>query len=137
MRSHLYRMFRRLFRRTPSAAVVTGPHRIYVRRAPLGVELDVSHFVGDVLVQLARDFAEDPETMAADLEEIAGLYAASLRPDLHPHAQQEMEDRAEALLNTIGGGTTLLYGMQVERLARALNTAAPARAEQRQGGAAA
>jgi len=131
--------FRKMFARKPAATVVAGPHRIYVRRTPAGVELDVSHLVGDVLVQLARDFTEDPETMADDLETLANLYAASLRPDLNPRAQLEMEERAAALLGTLGGGTTLLYSMQVLRLTRALQAAAPAsvNTEQRQGGAAA
>lgn len=99
---------------------VDGPHRIHVRRIPTGVELDSSHFISHLLVQLARDFEEDPEGLAAELVEIAELDRSARHQGSDSHAIHERDSKVDGLLDELGGGSQLVYGPQVGRLAAAL-----------------
>lgn len=103
---------------------VSGPHRTYVRRTPTGAELDVSAFVEVLLVQLAQDFAEDPQAMAEELEELAAADSSSSFQTSHggddAPATHERDAMVQDLLDRIGGGKLPVYGDQVGRLAQAL-----------------
>ncbi len=97
---------------------VTGPFRVYVRDAAVGVGLDVSHMVVLLLLQLAQDFEEDPEGVAHELLEIAA-WDRSARGD-DSHAGHERDERLDALLESIGGAVLPVYGRQVLELAERL-----------------
>lgn len=122
---------------------VSGPHRMYVRRTPTGVELDVSAFVEALLVQLATDFAEDPQQMADELEELAAADSSSSFQTSHGNddapSVHERDAMVQDLLDRLGGGKLPVYGDQVGRLAQSLvaaSTPVPV-PQQREGGAAA
>ncbi|WP_424891859.1 hypothetical protein [Streptomyces sp. XH2] len=116
---------------------VTGPFRVYVDQTGTGVELDVSHMIGTLLVQLAADFEEDPEGVGEILVDIAAADRAASGPD--SHATHERDALVEGLLESIGGGTLPVYGRQVLRLAERLRVLGMPKAvpHQRDGGAAA
>lgn len=97
---------------------VTGPFRVYVDAAPNGVDLDVSHMIAALLLQLAQDFEEDPEGVGHDLVGIAELNRAAKGPD--SHAVHERDERVDRLLESIGGGAVPVYGRQVLLLAEQL-----------------
>lgn len=107
----------------PDSTPVDGPHRIHVRRIPAGVEMDVSHLIGHLLVQLARDFEEDPEGLAAELTDIAELDRSARHQGSDSHATHERDARVDLLLASLGGGAQLVYGGQVRLLAAALLSA--------------
>ena len=106
-----------------SSMPVDGPHRMYVRRIPSGVELDVSHLVGTLLTQLARDFEEEPEAVAQDLMDIAELARSAQHQGPDSHATHERDHKVEQLLDTLGGAVQLVYGAQATRFADALRAA--------------
>lgn len=97
---------------------VTGPFRVYVDRGSTGVSLDVSHLVGVLLLQLARDFEEDPSGVGDVLETIAGLDRAARGSD--SHAGHERDARVQELLDGLGGGGVPVVGGQVLALAERL-----------------
>ncbi|MER7801194.1 hypothetical protein ABTX71_12770 [Streptomyces parvulus] len=117
----------RLFR-TPAFA---GPTRIYVRRIPTGVMLDLEHFLTDRL----NAIADDPDLLALLLE-ISDQHGTAGEYDGHAPERLLME----RLLDGVGYEVPV-YGEQVAALAERLRAVAPAPAvvipAQREGGAAA
>jgi hypothetical protein len=107
--------------------VVDGPFRIYVRRTPVGVEVDVSHFVEHLIRQLAQDFADATSEVGDDLLEIAKLddsAAYERGRGLDDSRSEHQRDAAvERLLESIGGGSLILHGRQVREVAAALMAA--------------
>ncbi|MEV8353143.1 hypothetical protein ACFVTT_23505 [Streptomyces niveus] len=99
---------------------VDGPHRIHVRRTPAGVELDSSHRIGSLLIALARDFEEDPTGVADQLRELAGLDRSARHQGGDSYAVHERDACVDELLESLGGGSQLIYGKQVGALATAL-----------------
>lgn len=96
--------------RTP----VTGPHRIRVDRTPVGVTLDVSAYLRDVILDLIRDEAPALE----DIAEWDG-YAASARindGDDDSHAAHERDALVEELVERLAPRLPV-YGREVHALA--------------------
>ncbi|MEU8537099.1 hypothetical protein [Streptomyces parvulus] len=110
---------------------VTGPTRIYVRRIPTGVMLDLEHFLTDRLTTIA----DDPDLLALLLE-IADQHGTASEYDGHAPEQLLMERLLDGM-----GYEVPVYGEQVAALAERLRAAAPAPAVvipgQRQAGEAA
>lgn len=102
------------------ATPVDGPHRIHVRRTPTGVELDSSHRIGSLLIALARDFEEDPTGVADQLRELAGLDRSARHQGGDSYAVHERDALVDGLLDSLGGGSQLIYGKQVGALAASL-----------------
>ncbi|MFI9200216.1 hypothetical protein [Streptomyces sp. NPDC053048] len=113
---------------------VDGPFRIYVTRLSGGAALDVSHMVTERLLQLARDFEEDPEGVGELLTDIAELDRSATGVD--SHAGHERDERLEGLLESIGGGRLHVYGRQVVALAERLMSLVRPRVPQQRGEAA-
>jgi hypothetical protein len=107
--------------------VVDGPFRIYVRRTPVGVEVDVSHFVEHLIRQLAADFADATSEVGDDLLEIAKLDDSAAyergRGNDDSRCGHERDALIERFLGTIGGGSLILHGRQVREVAAALMAA--------------
>lgn len=103
---------------------VSGPHRIYVERVPAGVRVDVAEFVCDLLVNLAQDFAEDPNGVVDDLQQLAKAASSATTQTSHGNddasSVHERDERAQRLLDAIGGGAVVVYGSHVGALGRAL-----------------
>ncbi|NEY33036.1 hypothetical protein GTU99_12680 [Streptomyces sp. PRKS01-65] len=126
LRLTLHRLFRR--------PAVTGPKRIYLRRIPTGVMLDLEHTITDAITAIA----DDEELLALLLE-----YAAE-RAEPRPydgHAPERL--LLERIVETVGYEVPL-YGDRVTELADRLRALAPERpavapvsASRREGGAAA
>ncbi|MFF7452162.1 MULTISPECIES: hypothetical protein [unclassified Streptomyces] len=119
--------FHRIFRRP----AVTGPARIYVRRIPTGVMLDLEHVLTRALTQIA----DDEELLALLLEFSAGR-AEPREHDGHAPEQLRLEQIVEAI-----GYEVPVYGDAVAALADRLRALAPTPAvvipAQRDGGVAA
>ncbi|MFF7553627.1 hypothetical protein ACFZA9_12155 [Streptomyces olivaceus] len=123
LRLYLHRLFRR--------PVVTGPARIYARRIPTGVVLDVEHY----LVEVINTLADNPDLldMLAEIEQDR----QSARDRRHDgwRPEQLLVERLTALL-----GYEIPLGDQVAALADRLRALAPAEPVtipgQRQAGAA-
>lgn len=118
----LWRIFRR--------PAVTGPERIYIRRIPTGVLLDVEHYLTRVLTTIA----DDEELLALLLE----FAADRAKPKKHNgHAPEQL--RLEQLVRAVGYELPV-YGKRVAALADRLRALAPAPAvvipAQREAGAA-
>jgi len=123
LRLYLHRLLRR--------PAITGPTRIYVRRIPTGVMLDLEHVLTDALTTIADD-----EELLGLLLELSADRAASSGHD--GHAPEGL--RLEQLLAAVGYEVPV-YGEQVAALAdrlRALAPVAPAAVvpAQREAGAA-
>ncbi|MGW7495411.1 hypothetical protein ACWGKA_14065 [Streptomyces luteogriseus] len=116
----------RLFRRP----AISGPTRIYTRRIPTGVLLDLEHF----LTQALNTIADDEELLALLLEYAADRAA---QPTYDGHAPERLV--LEQLLNAVGYEVPV-YGDGVVRLADRLRALAPTPAvvipAQREAGAA-
>ncbi len=125
LRLILHRMLRR--------PAITGPTRIYVRRIPTGVMLDLEHFLTDRLTAIA----DDPDLLALLLE-ISDQRATTGEYDGWAPEQLLME----RLLAGVGYEVPV-YGDAVAALADRLRAVAPAApvasipAQRREGGAAA
>jgi hypothetical protein len=120
----LHRIFRR--------PAITGPHRIYTRRIPTGVLLDVEHYLTHVLTTIADD-----EELLALLLEVAAERAEPRTHDGHAPEALLLEQIAQAV-----GYELPVYGDKVAALADRLRALAPAPAvvipgQRREGGAAA
>ncbi|KAB7850196.1 hypothetical protein [Streptomyces mobaraensis] len=115
---------------------VTGPFRIYVQPSPGGVEIDVSHLVAVLLVQLARDFEDDQSGVGQDLLDIAEADRNAVGAD--SAAGHERDELVQQLMTEIGGGVVPVYGPQVLRLAERLRSlASPKSVPQQRNGEAA
>ncbi|MEU0671309.1 hypothetical protein ABZ330_00155 [Streptomyces sp. NPDC006172] len=118
----LWRIFRR--------PAVTGPERIYIRRIPTGVLLDVEHYLTHVLTAIADD-----EELLALLLEFADERGTKRQHDGHAPEQLLLERLAQAV-----GYELPVYGEQVTALADRLRALAPVPAvvipAQREAGAA-
>ncbi|MET7321469.1 hypothetical protein [Streptomyces sp. NPDC005549] len=127
LRLYLHRIFRR--------PAVTGPTRIYVRRIPTGVMLDVEHY----LVEVINTLADNPDLldMLAEIEEDRNNARA------HRHDGWAPEHLLVERLTGLLGFEIPVYGDAVAALADRLRAAAPAApvlsipAQRREGGAAA
>ncbi|AQS72351.1 hypothetical protein [Streptomyces pactum] len=124
LRLILHRLLRR--------PAVTGPARIYVRRIPTGVMLDLEHPISRAITAIA----DDEELLGLFLEYAADRAAASGHDGHAPEAL-----RLEQILRGVGFEAPV-YGEQVAALAERLRALAPAPAvvipaQRREGGAAA
>lgn len=101
-------------------AIVPDAFRIYVRRTPLGAELDVSDLVETLVRQLAENFADDPEGVGDELARIAGLGAAAVNErhlDGAGYAEHERDSLVEQLVDDMGGARMRLVGPAALRAA--------------------
>ncbi|NGO69164.1 hypothetical protein [Streptomyces boncukensis] len=91
---------------------VTGPHRVYVRAIPAGVEIDVSAYVEDALRYLA---AERPE----DLAELIEVTASAAHQTSSGHADASAVHERDALAQDLSElvGPLTVYGAQAAQLA--------------------
>ncbi|MFF0512479.1 hypothetical protein [Streptomyces sp. NPDC004250] len=125
LRLYLHRIFRR--------PVVTGPTRIYVRRIPAGVMLDIEDFLTNTLATIA----DDEDLLALFLEYAADRASATSYDGHGPEAL-----RLEQIFS-VTGFETPVYGDAVAALAEQLLAAAPVApvvpipGQRREGGAAA
>ncbi|MFH9403317.1 hypothetical protein ACH4JS_26730 [Streptomyces sp. NPDC017638] len=123
--------FRLLWHRLVRRPAVTGPLRIYVRRIPAGVLLDLEHFLTRSLTAIADD-----EDLLALLLEYAADRAEPRAHDGYAPEQLLLERIAEAV-----GYEVPVYGGEVAALADRLRALAPVPAAvvpaRREGGAAA
>ena len=112
---------------------VTGPYRVYVRRIPTGVMLDVEHYLTAVLETIADN--PDLLDLLVEMEEDRRNARA------HKHDGWEPEQLIVEQLLTALGYELPVYGDKVTALADRLRALAPAQAvvipAQREGGAAA
>ncbi|MEU3447199.1 hypothetical protein AB0H29_08210 [Streptomyces thermolilacinus] len=92
---------------------------LYVRRTPLGAELDVSSLVECMVRQLAENYAEDPDAVGADLLRVAELEAAAV-DELHldgaGYAAPQRDALVERLVDEVGGARLRLVGPSAVRL---------------------
>ena len=95
-----------------AASRINAAFPVWVRRRPVGVELDVTPLVSALLVALAAEAAEDPEGVG---QELAGLYAAD---------GPERDELVEKLLERLGGATMQLASQGARELAERLLVAA-------------
>lgn len=123
LRLYLHRIFRR--------PAVTGPTRIYVRRIPTGVILDVEHY----LVEVINTLADNPDLMDL-LTEIEQDRETARQ---HRHDGWRPEQLLVERLTSLLGFEIPVYGDQVAALADRLRASAPAVAvpAQREAGEAA
>jgi hypothetical protein len=111
---------------------VTGPYRVYVRRVPTGVMLDVEHYLTAVLETIADN--PDLLDLLVEMEEDRRTARA------HKHDGWEPDQMLVENLLTALGYELPVYGDKVATLADRLRALAPAPAAipgQREGGAAA
>ncbi|MFJ9468366.1 hypothetical protein [Streptomyces caniferus] len=101
-------------------AVVPDAFRIYVRRTPLGAELDVSDLVETLVRQLAENYADDPAGVGDELAQIAELGAAAVNErhlDGAGYAEHERDSLVEHLVDDMGGARMRLVGPSALRAA--------------------
>lgn len=97
---------------------VDGPFRIGVVARPVGVGLDVSHYLTHVVTALARAAEDEPESLLSDLQDIAALARSASHQGSDSHAAHERDERVEQLVDEIAdGGVLPVYGPRVGRLA--------------------
>ncbi|NGO68007.1 hypothetical protein [Streptomyces boncukensis] len=100
-------------------AMVPDAFRVYVRRTPVGAELDVSDLVEMLVRQLAENYADDPAAVGDELTRIAelGSAAASERHlDGAGHAEHERDRLVEQLVEDMGSARIRLVGPTAVRL---------------------
>lgn len=109
IRLYLHRVFRR--------PVVSGPYRIYLRRTPTGVMLDVEHY----LTALIETLVDNPDLMdlLTEIEEDRQQARA------HRHDGWKPEELLVEKLSTALGYELPLYGRDVMRLAYRLRRCTP------------
>ena len=95
--------------------LVPEVYRVYVRRTPLGAELDMSALVEALVKQLAENYADDPEGVCDSLERIATL--ANVARDGYGRdsagwAGAERDDLIERLIKDMGGARQIVRGEQ-------------------------
>ncbi|MFE1849927.1 hypothetical protein [Streptomyces sp. NPDC059489] len=104
-------IWHRMFRRP----VVTGPHRIYLRRIPTGVLLDLENFLTYALTTIADD-----EELLGQLLEYSADRAASTGHDGHAPESLLLEQ-----IIAVVGAEVPVYGGEVTALADQLRELAP------------
>ena len=107
IRLYLHRLFRR--------PAVTGPHRLYVRRIPTGVLLDVEEY----LTATVTTIADNPDL----LDLLMGI--AEDRGQAREHDGWEPEALLVETLTAALGYELPVYGDAVARLADRLKAVAP------------
>jgi hypothetical protein len=115
----------------------SGPTRVNVSSVPGGAVLHLDHHLVRLVLELAEQFAEDPEAIGDQLREIDELS----NPREDSHAEHQRDQLVDELLEQIGGTHLRLYGKQVTRVAELLLSAngagtVIAMPQQRQAGAA-
>ena len=110
IRLYLHRLFRR--------PAITGPYRVYVRRTPTGVLLDVESY----LIALVETIADNPDLLDLLME------IAEDRGNAKAHKHDGWEPDALLVENLTAalGYEVPLYGPAVDRLADRLKALAPA-----------
>jgi hypothetical protein len=91
---------------------VGAPFAISIRRTGIGVELDHYDLVGALLVGLAKDFAEDPDGVGWQLQELAAS------------SDGERDALLDQLLDRLGGATQRMGSTAAHRLADRIIAAA-------------
>jgi hypothetical protein len=107
IRLYLHRLFRR--------PVITGPYRLYVRRIPTGVLLDVEEY----LTAMVTTIADNPDLMDLLME------IAEDRGQAREHDGWEPEGLLVEKLTAALGYELPVYGDAVARLADRLRSVAP------------
>lgn len=102
IRLNLHRLFRK--------PTVTGPYRVYVRRTPTGVKLDVEHY----LIAVIKTIADNGDLMEL-LDEIAGD-----RADSRGHDGWEPEELLVEKLTAALGYELPVHGGELTQLANQL-----------------
>lgn len=103
--------------RTP----VTGPFRIHVDAIPAGARLDLSHWLGSVLMNLAALAEEDGEALLDELVELAEVARSASVRGKDSHAAHERDERLAGLMAELADdGCVPVYGPQVVRLGERL-----------------
>ncbi|MEW2351490.1 hypothetical protein AB0904_27955 [Streptomyces sp. NPDC006684] len=95
---------------------VTGPSRIYVDPTPTGIRLDISDYLRTFLTGLAQAADEDPQSLLADLLELAALARVAHAEGSDSHAAHARDALVDSLLTEIGDGRIPVYGAQAGRL---------------------
>ncbi|WP_153463252.1 hypothetical protein [Streptomyces kaniharaensis] len=103
---------------------INGAFPVWVRRRPVGVELDVTPLVSALVVSLAAEAAEDPEGVG---QELADLYGAS---------GPERDELVQKLVDRLGGANMLLTAADARHLADRLLVAAGGHVPQQRKGVA-
>lgn len=109
---------RLIWHRLTRRPAVTGPYRVYVRRIPTGVMLDLEHYLTAVL----ETIADNPDLLDLVLE------MADDRGNAHAHKHDGWEPDqmlVENLLSALGYELPV-YGDKVTALADRLRALAPA-----------
>ncbi|MGW7248858.1 hypothetical protein [Streptomyces decoyicus] len=99
-------------------AIVPDAFRIYVRRTPLGAELDVSDLVETLVRQLAENYADNPEGVGDELARIAELGDAAVNErhlDGAGYAEHERDSLVERFVEDMGGARLRLVGPSAVR----------------------
>ncbi|MFJ4837121.1 hypothetical protein [Streptomyces sp. NPDC088746] len=112
------RFFRFLTTASPRllGGAYSGPTRVNVSSVPGGAVLHLDDHLVRLVLELAEQFAEDPEGIGDQLREIDELSGA--RAD--SHALHERDQLVDDLLDQVGGTRLRLYGDQVRRVAELL-----------------
>ncbi|MFJ5804814.1 hypothetical protein [Streptomyces sp. NPDC093093] len=96
---------------------VDGPFRVAVKSIPAGAALDVDHYLGTIVLQLAHLACEDPQSLIDELTFIGEReHAAPDSPALH-----ERDAAVQRLIDDVTAEEGIpVYGPAVQRLAAAL-----------------
>ncbi|MGW1814250.1 hypothetical protein ACWCQM_11890 [Streptomyces sp. NPDC002125] len=94
----------------------SGPTRVNVSSIPGGAVLHLDHFLFYLVLELAEQFTEDPETIGDQLREIDALS----NPREDSHAEHQRDRLVDELLDQLGGTHLRLHGPQVKRVAELL-----------------
>ena len=115
------RYFRFLSRVRPRliGGAYSGPTRVNVSTIPGGAILHLDDFLFHTVLELAEQFAEDPEGMGDLLTEIDGLS----NPREDSNEEHYRDQLVEEFLDQVGGTRLSLYGGQVRRVAELLLSA--------------
>lgn len=109
-----------------------GPFRVAVGRAGCGLTLDVGHFVGALVRELADQAREDPDGVVADLVAIADAdsHARAVRSrGVEGYAEHERDHLVAQLVDRIGGPELPLATAEAHQLADQLREQAGRRLE--------
>ncbi|MER6235901.1 hypothetical protein ABT185_07470 [Streptomyces clavifer] len=94
----------------------SGPTRVNVSSIPGGAVLHLDHHLFRIVLELAEQFTEDPDSIGEQLREIDALS----NPRQDSDAEHERDRLVDELLDQVGGTRLRLYGPQVQRVAELL-----------------